>query len=212
VLVDGPGDQFFSGAALAGDQDRHVLGSDPTDGLVHLAHGRTAADDGTVHVRVRGRLGNNGRLAHPPDHLQRLAEHAPQPVRVERLEEVVVGALPHRLDGRVRGLRHGHEDDRDARVKRADLLVDVQARLVGEAQVQENNFGRIAADTLQPFRSAAGHYDGVHRGGEGHAHLLGDQARVVIDEQQVGHDVLAFGVSGHGPKCLARQFGILFAL
>ena len=40
VLVDGAGDEFLAGAALAGDQDRHVLGGDAADRLVHLAHGR----------------------------------------------------------------------------------------------------------------------------------------------------------------------------
>ena len=48
------------------------------------------------------RLGDHGRLAHPPGHFQRLADHALQLVQVERLEQVVVGALLHRLDGRVR--------------------------------------------------------------------------------------------------------------
>ena len=48
-----------------------------------------------------GRLGDDGRLAHPPGHLERLADHAPQLLQVERLEQVVEGPLLHRLDGRV---------------------------------------------------------------------------------------------------------------
>ena len=40
VLVDGAGDQFLAGAALAGDQHGDVLGGDAADGLVHLAHRR----------------------------------------------------------------------------------------------------------------------------------------------------------------------------
>ena len=145
VLVDGAGDQFLAGAALAGDQHRHVLGGDAADGLVDLAHGRAGADDGAVHVGVRGGLGDHGRLAHPPGHLQRLADHPPQLVQVERLEQVVVGALLHRLDGRVRRLGHGDEDDRDARVDPADLLVDLQPGLVGQAQVEQNDIRRLGA-------------------------------------------------------------------
>ena len=203
VLVDGQGDQFFPGPALAGDQDGHVLGGDAADGLVHLEHGRAGADDGAVHVRVRGGLGDHGRLAHPPGHLQRLADHPPQVVRVERLEEVVVGTLPHRLDGCVCGLRHGHEDDRDARVDPADLLVDVQAGLVGQAQIEENNVRRHGTDPLEPFGAGASHFDPVSGPGEHLAHQLRDQCRVIIDEQQVGHDALALGVPGRGPKSLA---------
>jgi hypothetical protein len=75
MLVDGVGDQFLAGAALPGDQHWHVLSSDPADGLVHLSHGWTAADDGTVHVRVRGALGQHGRLTHPPADLQSFANH-----------------------------------------------------------------------------------------------------------------------------------------
>jgi hypothetical protein len=36
------------------DQHRYVLRGDPTNGLVHLAHGRAGADDGSLHVGVRG--------------------------------------------------------------------------------------------------------------------------------------------------------------
>ena len=162
VLVDGAGDQLLAGAALAGDQHRHVLGGDAADGLVDLAHGRAGADDGAVHVRVRRGLGDHGRLAHPPGHFQRLADHPPQLVQVERLEQVVVGALLHRLDGRVRRLGHGDEDDRDARVDLADLLVDLQAGLVGQAQVEENDIGRLGTDALEPFGAGAGHLDPVN--------------------------------------------------
>ena len=196
VLVDGAGDQFLAGAALAGDQHGHVLGGDAADGLVHLAHGRAGADDGPVHVGVRGGLGDHGRLAHPPGHLQRLADHPPQLVRVERLEQVVVGALLHRLDGRVRGLGHGDEDDRDARVDAADLLVDLQAGLVGQAQVEENDVRRPGADPLEAFGAGGGHLDPVSRRGERLAHLLRDQGRVIVDEQQVGHGRLHPGRSG----------------
>src|SRR5437764_179844 len=47
---------------------------------------------------------NHGRLAHQAGDLQRLADHALELVRVERLEQVVEGALPHGLDGGVRRL------------------------------------------------------------------------------------------------------------
>ena len=45
VLVDGAGDQFLAGAALAEDQHVHVLRGDAADRLAHLLHGRAAADD-----------------------------------------------------------------------------------------------------------------------------------------------------------------------
>ena len=129
----------------------------------------------------------HGRLAHPPGHFQCLADHPPQLVQVERLEQVVVGALLHRLDGRIRRLGQGDEDDRDPRIDLADLLVDLQAGLVGQAQVEQNDIRRPGTDALEPFGAGAGHLDPVTGSGERLAHLLRDQDRVIIDEQQVGH-------------------------
>ena len=139
-------------------------------------------------VVVRRRLGDDGRLAHQPGDLQRLADHAAQLVQVERLEQVVVGPLLHRLDGRVRRLGHGDEDDRDAGVDPADLPEDVQAGLVGQAQVEENDVRGLGGDALEALGPGVGDLDPVCRGGERLAHLLRDQGRVVVDEQQVGHD------------------------
>ena len=196
VLVDGAGDQLLAGAALAGDQHRDVLSGDAADGLVDLAHGGAGADDGAVHVGVRRRFGDHGRLAHPPGHLQRLADHAPQLVQVERLEQVIVGALLHRLDGRVRRLGQGDEDDRDAGVDLADLLVDLQSGLVGQAQVEQNNVGRLGPDAFQTSGAGRGNLDAVTGSGKCLTHLLRDQDRVIIDEQHVGHDRLHLGTPG----------------
>ncbi len=92
----------------------------------------------------------------------------------------------------------------------ADLLVDLQAGLVGQTQVEQNDIGRVGADALEPLGAGAGHFDPVTGGGERLAHLLRDQGRVVIDEQQVGHDlvtpfpglgilfaIVMFGSTGH---------------
>src|ERR1700758_3961078 len=45
--------EFLAGTALAGDKHGDVLGGDAANRLVHLAHGRTTADDGAVHVLLR---------------------------------------------------------------------------------------------------------------------------------------------------------------
>ena len=79
-------------------------------------------------------------------------------------------------------LDDGDEDDRDPRVEAADLLVDVEAGLVGQAQVQEDDIRRPGADLLQPLGASAGHLDPVSGGGESLAHLPRDQGRVIVDE------------------------------
>ena len=132
-------------------------------------------------------LGDDGRLAHPPGHLQRLADHPPQLVQVERLEQVVVGPLLHRLDGRVRRLGHGDEDDRDARVEAADLLVDLQPGLVGESEVEQDHIRRPLGDATDPLRAGTGHINPVLRGAEDPVDLRQDQVRVVVHKQQLAH-------------------------
>ena len=78
VLVDGAGDQFLAGAAFAGNQHGDALAGDAADRLVDLAHGGAGADDGAVHVGVRGGLRDDGRLAHAPGHFEGLADDPPQ--------------------------------------------------------------------------------------------------------------------------------------
>ena len=131
VLVDGAGDQFLAGAALAGDQHRHVLGGDAADGLVHLAHGRAAADHAALRVRFRRGFAPprpDWRMA--PGHVQRFADDPPQHGQVERLEQAIKGALLHGLDGRVGPLRVPVTKITGTRaIEAADLLVDLQTGL-----------------------------------------------------------------------------------
>ena len=82
---------------------------------------------------------------------------------------------------------------------RADLLEDLQAGLVGQAEIEQDHVGRIRADVLQPCSPGAGNLDPVGGSGERLAHLLLDQGRVIIDEQQMGHGWLDPAKSGGTP-------------
>jgi hypothetical protein len=184
VLVDGARHQLLARAALAGDEHRESLVGDSADGFVHLLHVRTGADDSFARlILVRRRPHNHGRLAHQADDLQRLAEHAVQFMQVERFEQVIVRPLPHRLDGRIGRPGHGDQDDRDAGVDLAELPQDVQAGLVGQAQVEQNNVGPNVGDTLKALGTRVGDLDPVCGGGEHVAHLVRKQARVVINQE-----------------------------
>src|SRR5262249_43156320 len=86
---------------------------------------------------------------------------------------------------------HGDKDDGDAGVELPELPQDVQAGPVGQAQVQENDARANLGDALQPFGARAGDLDPVCGGGEHMGHLIREQVRVVIDQQQVGHGTRA---------------------
>ena len=194
MLVDGPGDQFLARAALAGDQHWKALVGDTADGLVHFLHGRAAADNGFAReVVVRRCLRNNGRIAHQPADLQRFTDHAFQLLHVERLEQVVVRPLLHRLDGRIGRAGQGDKDDWDTGIDLANLTQDLQSGLVRQAQVEENNVRRRGRDVLQTLRTSVSDLDSVCGGGEYVAHLFREQPRVVIDKQQVRHGRVAVG-------------------
>ena len=91
---------------------------------------------------------------------------APQLVQVQRFEQIVVGSVPHRLDGRVRRLGSGDEDHGNACVDPANRLVNLQAGLIGKVKVEKYDIGRIGADIFKPCHAAAGHLDAMRGGGE----------------------------------------------
>ena len=116
-------------------------------------------------------------------------------MEVERLEEVIVSALLHGLDGGVRGLGHGDENDGDARVDLADSLVDLQAGLVWQMQIEENDIGRLGPDQVERCSAGFGNLDAVPGGWETLAHLLGDYNGVIVYEKQIRH-VRSLSASG----------------
>ena len=188
VLVDGAGDKLLAGATLPGDQHGKGLVGDTADGLVRFLHPRAAADDGFAgELFVRRRLRDDGRLAHQPGDFERLADHAVQLLQIDRLEQVVVRPVPHRLDGRVGRPGHGDHDDRDAGVDSPELSQDVQAGLVGQAQVEENNVRASGGDPFQALCARLCDINPVCGRGKHVVHSVAEQIRVVIDQEQGGH-------------------------
>jgi hypothetical protein len=99
--------------------------------------------------------------------------------------------VPHRFDGRIGRPDHSDHDDRDASVDSPELPQDLQAGLVGQAQVEENNVWASAGDTLKALGTCVGYLDPVCWGREDMAHLVREQAWVVIDQEQAGHGTRA---------------------
>jgi hypothetical protein len=125
------------------------------------------------------------RISRPTFH--GLDDNAAQAGDVQRLEEVVVGALLHRLDGGVGGRGPGDENDGDAAVDLADLLVSLQPRQVGEVDVEQDDVGRVGPDLANPLLGRLSDV-GLHAlRPEGMGHLLQDHHRIVINQQQSSH-------------------------
>ena len=110
VAMDGPGDQFLAGAALAGDEDAGVARRHQGDALEDRLHGRAAADD----LLGAGRPAQSARRAAAE---ARPGAEGPRHrfeglVEVERLGQVIERPA---LDGPDRGVEvaeGGHDDHR----------------------------------------------------------------------------------------------------
>lgn len=68
------------------------------------------------------------------------------------------------------------------RVDAADRLEDLQAGLVGESEVEQDDIGGLGADARPSRGSRGSNLDSVTGCGECLAYLLGDQVRVIIDQ------------------------------
>src|SRR4029077_13233435 len=96
-------------------------------------------------------------------------------------------SVPHRLDGRIGRPGHSDHHDRDAGVDSPELSQDIQAGLVGQAQVEENNVRASGGDPFQALCARLCDLNPVCGRGEHVAHSVPEQVRVVIDQEQGGH-------------------------
>ena len=106
--------------------------------------------------------------------------------QVEGLKQAVVGAQLHRLDDRAGARVPGDANDRGGGVDVANLLEDLQARLVRQPQVQNDHVGRMAAGMVGPDCARLGEGQLVRRPGEGVAPLLRRQPQVLADDKHLG--------------------------
>ena len=97
--VDGARRQLLAGARLAGDQHRHVVARQHLEGGEDLQHDRVAAHHVGEGVAVRQLAAQVLDLVDQPPALERLLRREQQLLGLERLGDVVDGALAHRLDG-----------------------------------------------------------------------------------------------------------------
>ncbi|CRR38147.1 hypothetical protein PAERUG_E5_London_17_VIM_2_12_12_06578 [Pseudomonas aeruginosa] len=130
LLVDIVGQDFLAGPGLAGDQHGGIAARDPRGQFQQLPAGRLQGHR-TILLAAR-------QLA------QRMACHqVEQRPRLERLDQVVGGALAHRLDGAIDRAVGGHQQHRQVRVActdQAEQLVSVHARHVHVADHQAEGF------------------------------------------------------------------------
>ncbi len=130
---------------------------------------------------------DRGRDAHQPADLERPVDQVGQVVQFERLEQVLVGPQPHRLDGRVGRPVPGDEDDRDLRVDLVDAAKRLQPGLAGQVDVEDDHVGPLPLDRLEPLGRGRRGEQGHVRPRERPAEEVQDR-RLVVHHEQGRHD------------------------
>ena len=139
--------QLLAGAGLAGDQDGRVGPRHLADELEDLQHRPRAAHDP---LAVGGALAElqaeGGDLVAHVGVLEDPLQRGEQVVHLERLRDVVVGAVLHGLDGAGAAAEGGHHDDFEVGILALQLPEDGEPVLVGQLDVHHHEVGHLLGD------------------------------------------------------------------
>jgi hypothetical protein len=130
-LVDRLRHQLLAGSRFAADEDRGVGRCRLLDRAVDLPHPGAVADEPPEAAVLAQLAAQHLHLAQRLLPLHDLVEQDPQPLRIDRLGQVVVGAGLDGLDGGLDGPLRGEDDQRHVRVlvlQRVQQLQAVHAR------------------------------------------------------------------------------------
>ena len=186
MVVNRAGDQFLAGAALAQNQDVHVLRGQPADLLADRLH-RGAAPDQPVGLVLRAvAVFEDHRHVHQAADAERLAHDLLELTGVQRLEQIVVGPELHGLNGRVGRAVSGDKDDQGPGIELVQFTEDVQSGSVAETNVKQDHIRYLVGGQVQSLARGfrAENVDALF--GE---YLLNAEAnaRLIVDYQQFCH-------------------------
>ena len=191
VAVNGAGDELLSGSAFSGDEHGGVARRHQGDALERGLHHGAAADEllrvGGVGVRRRGGVRRRPALQRPVDRLQRLAQ-------VERLGEVVEGAVLHGPDGGGEVAERGDDDHRGVGGQLAQPAQRRQAVHAGQAHVEDDGVGPLLGRERERLLGGGGRGDGMAFGGQGALQRPADRF-LIVHNQDVFH-----GYSSEGTR------------
>jgi len=131
--VESPGDDFLSGAMLAGDENVCVGGADARDQVHHGAHGGGFGDQGGAAIGAEEAVFGFEALAFPQGlrEFDLRFENGEKPGVLPRLLDEILGAAAHGFDGKFEAAPGGHDDDGKGAVFRANVGKKVEAFLAG---------------------------------------------------------------------------------
>ena len=150
-VVDRARDELLAGARLAADQHRRARRRDRADLLPDVADRRALAED---LAGVRTTCGELDQLRARLAARERGLHDRAQPIDVDRLDQVLVGAELDRLDGRLHVVARGHDDDRRLGRALRERGEHVEAGAAGQAEIEQHQVGAVGAQRSRPARLA----------------------------------------------------------
>ncbi len=125
IIVQCPRNQFLAGSRLAGDHQRQVRLHQPGKHAVDFLHRGGASDE------RHAVLGIVVEFRRPPLRFgERPADNADQLRQIERLRQIVIGALFRSLDGRHEGVLSAHHKHRQIRPSFLDPRQEIEGVLI----------------------------------------------------------------------------------
>jgi len=155
--VQGARDQLLAGAALAGDQHRHVAARHAADGLEGVEQGRAASHQALARRRAPRHLAaQRAHLALECAAAQSLLDQRARLLGSEGLGQIIERAALHGFDGVLEGVLRRHDHHGDLAAARLHVVEQVEARGPGHAQVEEGDLELTARQRGERLVAARG--------------------------------------------------------
>ncbi len=199
ALVDGPCHEFLSRPALPLDEDAGGGGGDALDEGVDPPHLGVAAHDLAESLLLAQLDLEEDVLFAQRLLLEGVPDDVDQLVHLEGLGDVVEGAKPDGLDGRIRAGVGGHEDDLGLGIVGLHAAQQVDAGEAGHANVRDDEVEGAQVEGLQGRLAALRDLDLVALLREEHLEHS-PHGGFVVDDQ----DLLAHGRRPTGRESLQR--------
>ena len=148
--MQGVGDQLLAGAALPDDQDAAARRRHQGELMQHLLHRLRRADDGAEGEFLLQPLPELADLLRQTAFLDRRRHALAQLDQVDRLLEVVVGAVLHGIHGRLHRSEAGDHQDRQPGVDRLGELQDLQSVHARHPQIGDQEVDAALLQMLDP--------------------------------------------------------------
>ncbi len=204
-LVDGLRHELLAGPRLAPHEHRRRRRRRLLDHAIERANPGAVADDAAEAALLAQLAPQQLDLAQRLLPLDRLVQQNPQPLRIDGLAQIVVGAVLDRIDRALDRALRGEQDERDVRqliLQRAEQVVPAHPR---HHEVAHDD-GRTETGDLAEAFLTIGRLVGLEAPGLDELRQPGPRGRVVLDDEHPFARVLGRGRGFFDRHCFIHVY------